>query len=370
MHSFAEALNGPWRAMWSCSLAGAPRRSGRPDAKHQASHKCSCQFLLVAEHEPQHPDSVFVSELHWHTGHDPTDGRHLHLSEQDEILIMTMLDNGSRPRQIQHFFNTTAAARQRTDASTSGRDMLSDFSNARKRITVAQVENIRRRLRHERSLGQSDIEDTKLILEHYQKASDAVLLHHAYKAAEGTVPEQPLMIIISHPVQRALIHELGGLLIHLDASYGIVRYGYPMFALLLADEFGNGVPVAHMICTGESADEVELFIDTVQTQVQKDFADRDRQLFRFRHVMIDKSKAEICALGRLDIMWVLCYFHVLQELQRFLRSAESGVKDKAEQQRILREIRALKLCKTAAEFNSRSAEFVQRNQGYPSVVQR
>ena len=167
-----------------------------------------------------------------------------------------------------------------------------------------------------------------------------------------------------------MIYHLGERLGHMDSTGGVVRYGYPLTALAVADEFGNGVPVAFMISNAESADEVQLFVKTVQEQVTKDFAEVGGGECRFKNMMIDKSKAEMSGLSLLEIFWVLCWFHVLQELQRFLRSAESGVRNKEEQQRILREIEELKLCKSRAQFEQRSSVFMSANQAYPHVLQR
>jgi hypothetical protein len=41
--------------------------------------------------------------------------------------------------------------------------------------------------------------------------------------------------------------------------------------------------------------------------------------------MIDKSKAEMAAVRESGSTFLLCYFHFLQDWERFLRSSESGV---------------------------------------------
>ena len=52
--------------------------------------------------------------------------------------------------------------------------------------------------------------------------------------------------------------------------------------------------------------------------------------FTFRFIMIDKSKAEMAAVRQLGLAeqakgYLLCYFHFLQDWERFVRSAQSGV---------------------------------------------
>lgn len=55
--------------------------------------------------------------------------------------------------------------------------------------------------------------------------------------------------------------------------------------------------------------------------------------FKYGDIMIDKSKTEIAAVNQLVSTgdargWLLCYFHFLQEWERFLTSSESGVSGK------------------------------------------
>lgn len=55
--------------------------------------------------------------------------------------------------------------------------------------------------------------------------------------------------------------------------------------------------------------------------------------FVYGHVMIDKAQVEMAAVDDLKRCgeasgYLLCYFHFLQEWERFIRSAESGVTSK------------------------------------------
>ena len=62
--------------------------------------------------------------------------------------------------------------------------------------------------------------------------------------------------------------------------------------------------------------------------------------------MIDKSKAEIAALKRLGIPYLLCIFHMLQDVERFCKSSKSGVHGKENEQlrmRIYRYLRAVQV---------------------------
>ena len=156
----------------------------------------------------------------------------------------------------------------------------------------------------------------------------------------------------------------------MDATHGTNPYGYPMYALSISDEHGHGVPGAIMITNSESKEEVKLFLQTVTEQIRTDFAEVDTMPFSFSYAMIDKSKAEMAACRELGIKSVLCFFHVLQELQRFVRSAESGVKGKSDQQRIMREVKQLKLCNSRQRFLELSHKFQCNNAACPEVLSR
>lgn len=62
--------------------------------------------------------------------------------------------------------------------------------------------------------------------------------------------------------------------------------------------------------------------------------------FKYGYFMIDKSATEMAAVNLLVLTgdargWLLCYFHFLQDWERFIRSAESQVAGKAAQHSIM-----------------------------------
>jgi hypothetical protein len=61
-----------------------------------------------------------------------------------------------------------------------------------------------------------------------------------------------------------LLHKLGGDLAFLDAVHGLTSHGYPMYTLLVRDEFGNGVPVGFLVTDDESADPIVEFLTEIQ----------------------------------------------------------------------------------------------------------
>lgn len=72
--------------------------------------------------------------------------------------------------------------------------------------------------------------------------------------------------------------------------------------------------------------------------------------FAFKYVMIDKSKAEMAAISSLQLKFLLCYFHLLQDWERFLRGSESGVRSGEERHLIMLNVASLKKQRDHAIF--------------------
>jgi hypothetical protein len=79
-----------------------------------------------------------------------------------------------------------------------------------------------------------------------------------------------------------------------------------------------------------------------------------------KHVMIDKSPTEMRALMDCGLIFFLCYFHVLQAWERFVRSADSGVTDKRMRGSILRDVIAVANAKDASVFKLTQDAFQKR----------
>lgn len=67
--------------------------------------------------------------------------------------------------------------------------------------------------------------------------------------------------------------------------------------------------------------------------------------------MIDKSKAEMAAIRESGVTFLLCYFHVLQDWERFLRSSSSGVRSAEDRHGVILSIARLKQQRDQALFD-------------------
>ena len=80
--------------------------------------------------------------------------------------------------------------------------------------------------------------------------------------------------------------------------------------------------------------------------------------FKYGHIMIDKSATEIAAVQQLVLSrdalgWLLCYFHFLQDWERFIRSNESGVAEKHGQHALMLALARLAHVREEAVFQQK-----------------
>jgi hypothetical protein len=72
--------------------------------------------------------------------------------------------------------------------------------------------------------------------------------------------------------------------------------------------------------------------------------------FKYKFIMMDKSKAEMAAAKSIGAKFLLCYFHFLQEAERFLRGSTSGVKTPEDRHKIMLSLANLKRQRNEAIF--------------------
>ncbi|EFN54703.1 hypothetical protein CHLNCDRAFT_135359 [Chlorella variabilis] len=90
----------------------------------------------------------------------------------------------------------------------------------------------------------------------------SVLFYQPYKQAGRRSGEQPLVIVMQVSFQARMLDQFGRRLVFMDATFGVNKYGYPLYALVVQDESGRGVPVSFMVCSSDTAEVVEHFLRT------------------------------------------------------------------------------------------------------------
>jgi hypothetical protein len=79
---------------------------------------------------------------------------------------------------------------------------------------------------------------------------------------------QPFCVILATTFGLRMLDAFGAgedRMVLLDATGGTNTYGYPLYALVVVDDYGEGVPVAFMITSSHEAKEVETFMRVSHT---------------------------------------------------------------------------------------------------------
>ncbi|XP_063068679.1 uncharacterized protein LOC134460150 [Engraulis encrasicolus] len=151
-------------------------------------------------------------------------------------------------------------------------------------------------------------------------------------------------------------------LVFVDTTHCVNQYEFPLLTLLVRDGHGRGVPVAYAIVSNERQSTLEKALEKL----------REQFLSPPRAFMVDKDYAEINALSSIfpESAILLCWYHVLQAVQRWLSKAESGVhgpSDLKTREDIMSFFYKLKACKTEAEYEASAKKFIDTFVQHPAV---
>ena len=203
----------------------------------------------------------------------------------------------------------------REEKSMVPRDMrASGEEPAVRRVTLRDIENVRKKLAMATQLDENDALAVDKLVEHMRGLEDCET--DDYILYYDRSPKE-FQLAISSPFQRLMMQTFGRKLMFMDAVWGTNRPGYAMLTLLVQDDFGNGVPVAFCISDAEDSARWHRFIAATLTAAGIDPAELT--------FMIDKSAIERKAITDIGASYLLCIFHVMQEIERSLRKSDYGV---------------------------------------------
>ena len=222
-------------------------------------------------------------------------------------------------------------------------------------IGLSAVQNVAKRVAAETRVAPNDVAAVELMA---KEMGDTCLYYHPQDveppAVAGGKPKvnQHLRLALCSPVQAKMLKAFGTKLIFMDAVYGVGKHGFPILTLLVKDDFGNGFPVVWCI---SSTEDKEAWKEFLVAALAAAGLTADGRTF-----MIDKSKAEMAAITEIGANYLLCTFHVLQEWDRYLKSADSGVHGRSNQyvrDGIFKNIKSLLRIADEAAFDVKSDQF-------------
>ena len=227
-------------------------------------------------------------------------------------------------------------------------------------LTLEDIENARKRMLHCTRVDSNDV----VAVEKLTKELGGACLYYKPQEADGDIITEHLRLAICTDVQRKMLKLFGSKLFFMDAVWGLSRYGFPVLALVVRDELGHGFPCAYCIASAENSVIWQEFLEAVLAA-----ADVDPTQVK---LMIDKSTVEMAAIRNIGSNYLLCFFHMLQDWQKYLQTSGSGVHGKtyeAKRGGILKQLCALHRLENREIFEVRSRLFEKELGGTPRVLE-
>jgi len=315
-----------------------PKVVSGADNQIRSKKNAHCPFRVRIEVRKSDPTMAVITEHRGHMGHTPGEGEDWQWTGMPGELLAPateLLRAGLTPTQAQVELQKRAAAGEYGPAAAAKAQFVSG----------SHIRNLKKKLLSESRVDANDVKAVKKLVE---AAGDDILYYCEQEVEDGEVRAN-LRLAICPRFGREQLARSGRRLIFMDAVYGTTKYGYPMLTLVVRDEFGHACPVAMCIASAETAD---IWVEFLTAVLQSAGLDPTQCAF-----MIDKSKTEMAAIKKIGAKFLLCHFHMLQEAERFLKSAASGISgrnNKAQRVAVLLRLAQLQKGKDAFDANSRA----------------
>ena len=135
-----------------------------------------------------------------------------------------------------------------------------DIEDAQFVVTPSDIKNIRKK--YLRSVRFDENDSTSLHNMVTETFKGDVIYYQRY-----IFGEQPLILVLQSDEMKQDLSECSSKMIFMDATNGVNKYGYPLWSILVANKFGRGVPVAHIIASSETEDIIATALSALKTKV-------------------------------------------------------------------------------------------------------
>ncbi len=109
--------------------------------------------------------------------------------------------------------------------------------------------------------------------------------------------EQPLIIVYQNERQKQALLDHGSM-VFLDASFsGLTAYGYPVYSMMIRDNYGRGRPVAYFIMSKDTEECLAIALKALH---------KANTSWTPRSFMIDKDFKEVAAIERIFNSYCIC----------------------------------------------------------------
>jgi hypothetical protein len=204
---------------YGCYRGLASKPSTQPlSSKPIASCKVGCPWQMTVTCYRVAPNQLKVEFPTAHEGHTPgsaEDNRWLKPSAELLDEAKDLLVKGLKPMQVMSVLDGRLDSELLVQSDDSWAD---SFNNGRRRLTLADLKRLQKIIRRDTLIDESDVRAVDSLMAILQDAEDRVVLHYQPQVVEKGKVKMPLVIIISSPFQRRLLHTFGSRLCLLDAT--------------------------------------------------------------------------------------------------------------------------------------------------------
>lgn len=143
--------------------------------------------------------------------------------------------------------------------------------NPRLLPTLRELQNLQKTVQHELRPNRIDSRSLEYLIDDLEKSSPGVVLKYRPQVMDDGKITQRFMLVLSTPFLTRMLKTFGSRLVFMDATYGMIKYGYPLISIVVRDEYTNAVPVAFCIADHEDAATYEEFLRTVAEVILNSF---------------------------------------------------------------------------------------------------
>ncbi|XP_078515592.1 uncharacterized protein LOC144780925 [Lissotriton helveticus] len=189
----------------------------------------------------------------------------------------------------------------------------------------------------------------------------SIIKNVIYYQPVSTLGNQALRIVVHTENQKKQFEKYGNGTVFMASTYsGKAPDGFAIYALIVSDSFGNGVPVCTFITSEDTEDSISACLHELKMASPNTLPSA---------FMIDKEDKDIGAIQKIypTSGILVCWFHVLQAINQWLCKKESGISGPdsyEERKKVLDFVAALKNCATEEAFSkvvSESSQVIRSN---------
>lgn len=287
------------RTVLKCERAKPTKASSRQKRSKNVSKKdVACPHrveLLVFE---ERPEEVYAIETAPHCNHGTDGPRYEPLTDNLKQYIEEQALLNIGPKSI------IANILKLASESKYKRFSLHET----RLLTTHKVEICIRRIRNSRTVHTDD----RVALDLMAKDPKNNIIHYNRNADE-------LVLVLCSDFQAAMLEKFGDA-VFLDTVHGQTNKGLYQLTMLVVSETGKGVPVAYCLSNVEKAEHWSLLID-------KSFGRTNRDPSKSIYMSDDCVRIKKCVQD-LKARHLLCWFHMMQTIERRLRSYQASRKRK------------------------------------------